>query len=362
MLMSKKLSVVVICFILLLGIRNRLLDWGGIGKDSQTYVTAITTFFGGGNPYEHTIQSYENKEDIGSHGYAYFPGFLYLFGLQYFLALKVGLNYDIVWKGTVLLFDLGISVLLYKHLKKSNYLVAIAGTLIWLFNPYLTVEYTNFNLVDPIPIFFCLLAFLYLEKDDVLAAVFFTLSVIFKPFALIFLPLFLIKSRKKWEFVAACAIIFIVISLPFLMSLGDAVTYLRGSLLVHSTRVMQGRPFLFYLSYYYKIELFQIIPLTFYSTIATYFGWVLILVGRYILKIKDPFVLGSLSALNFLLFTPVLNRTYLLWFFSIFIIASYNVSIHYKKIYLYYLIIGSYWIFCYAYLYQWRDGFHVWHP
>jgi len=360
---TKHLGKFLLPILLLLGLYNRLADFGELGKDSQTYVTAITTFFEGGNPYEHTIKSYENKDDIGGHGYAYFPGFLYLFGGLYMLALKLGLDYDILWKGSVLIFDLGTAILLFKELKKIDLTVAYFGVIVWLFNPYLTVSYTNYNLVDPIPIFFIVLALQQLKKDDVLAGLFFTLSVVFKPFGLIFLPLFLLESRNWRVFVLACGIVFIAISLPFLTGFSSLSTYLQGSLFVHSNRVLQGRPVLFYLSYYLKIELFQVIPLAFYNFMATYFGWFLIVVAYILGKVRNKYFLASLSATNFLLFTPVLNRTYLLWFLPLFIIAFLHLAKRYsKKIVLYYIPVAVFWLTCFWYLNQWRDGFHVWHP
>ncbi len=360
--MIKHLGKILLPALLLLGLYNRLADLGELGKDSQTYVTAITTFFEGGNPYEHTVRSYENKDDIGGHGYAYFPGFLYLFGFLYMLALKFGTDYDTLWKGSVLVFDLAVAVLLFMELKKLDLKAAYFGVIVWLFNPYLTVRYTNYNLVDPIPIFFIILALQKLKKDDVLAGVFFTLSVIFKPFGLIFLPLFLLESKNWRVFVLACGIVFTTISLPFLISLSNLITYLQGSLFVHSSRVLQGRPILFYLSYYLKIELFQIIPLAFYNFMATYFGWFLV-VATYVLgKVRNKYFLASLSATNFLLFTPVLNRTYLLWFLPLFIIAFLYLAKHYNKKLLYYIPVSVFWLTCYWYLNQWRDGFHVWHP
>ena len=356
------LKFVVLVLLIGIGTRDRVTKFVEPGKDSETYVTAITSFLEGKNPYEQTVKSYENINDVGGHGFAYFPGFLYLLGALYVFTLKTGVNFDIIWKTTVLLFDLGIGVLLYKHLVKSSYFIAIFGALVWLLNPYLKADYTSYSLLDPIPIFFILLALLYIEKDNVLTAVFFTISIVFKPFALVFIPLFIVKSKNKLEFVTACALVFTAVSLPFLVSIDSALTYIKGSLLVHGSRVLQGRPFLFYLSYYYKIELFQIIPLAFYSSMATFFGWVLIVAGRYVLKIRDVFVLAALAGVNFLLFTPVLNRTYLLWFLPIFIICAHEISKHYKKMYLYYFPLLVYWGFCYWYLNQWKDGFHVWHP
>ena len=355
------LKVALIAVILIFAVNTRIQEFSDAGKDYSTYMETIQSFLRGENIYQHTIDSYKNVKDIGGHGYAYFPGFLYLFTFLYGISLKIGISYVILWKIPVLLADIGVAILLYRYLSKYNFFVALFAVLFWCFNPY-TYTHGSYSLVDPVPVFFSLLALLYLEKDDVLSGVFFTLSVIFKPFALIFLPLFLIKAKKWYEFILACGIIFGIISLPFILSLNGILTYLGGTILVHSNRVLEGRPFLFYISYFYKVELFQIIPLSFYSRMATFFGWVLILVFYFVFKLKDKFILASLSALNFLLFTPVLNRTYLLWFIPIFIIALFNLSSKYRKNIIYYTPLVIYWVFCYWYLQQWKDGFHVWHP
>ncbi|MFH1899301.1 MAG: hypothetical protein ABIJ82_02420 [Patescibacteria group bacterium] len=357
----KYLKISAVILVLACGTFKRVLDFPESGKDYRTYISAIETFLSGGNLYQQTIESYKNAGDIGGHGYAYFPGFLYLFTFLYALAPVTQIPYYILWKIPVLLCDLGVAIILFKHLYKKNYFAGLFALTAWIFNPYMAAR-SGYSLVDPIPVFFILLSLIYLEKDDVLTASFFTLSVIFKPIALIFLPLFLIKSKKWYQFVLACGIIFIIVSIPFILGLKEITTYLNGTLLVHSNRVLQGRPFLFYISYFYKIELFQIIPLSVYNKLATFFGWVLILAGYFLFKIKNKYTLASLSALNFLIFTPVLNRTYLTWFVPIFLLATFEISQKYKKQILYYLPNILYWIFCFWYLKQWEDGFHVWHP
>lgn len=350
-------AVIILAYGSFLRIRN----FPESGKDYKTYIDAIETFLSKGNLYQNTIESYKNVEDVGGHGYSYFPGFLYLFTFLYALAPAIKVPYYILWKVPVLLCDLGIAIILFKYLSKKNYLVALFATAAWIFNPYMASR-GGYSLVDPIPVFFILLSLMYLEKDDVLSASFFTLSVIFKPIALIFLPLFLIKSKKWYQFVAASAIIFTLVSIPFILGTKETMTYLNGTLLVHANRVLQGRPFLFYISYFYKIELFQIIPLAVYNKLASFLGWALILVGYFLFKIKNKYALASLAAMNFLVFTPVLNRTYVTWFVPIFLIAAFEISQKYRKQILFYLPNILYWIFCFWYLQQWEDGFHVWHP
>lgn len=357
----KRLCIGTAVLILAYGSFLRIQNFSESGKDYKTYVDAINSFLTHDNLYQKTIESYKNVEDVGGHGYAYFPGFLYLFTFLYALAPAIQVPYYILWKIPVLLCDLGVAIILFKYLSKKNYFAGLFALIAWIFNPYMASR-GGYSLVDPIPVFFILLSLIYLEKDGILAASFFTLSVIFKPIALIFLPLFLIKSKKWYQFVATCAIIFTIVSIPFILGVKEIMTYLNGTLLVHADRVLQGRPFLFYISYFYKIELFQIIPLSVYNKLATFFGWVLILVGYFLFKIKNKYVLASFSALNFLIFTPVLNRTYVTWFVPIFLLAAFEISQKYKKEILYYLPNILYWAFCFWYLKQWEDGFHVWHP
>jgi uncharacterized membrane protein len=357
----KQLCITIAVLILAYGSFLRIQNFSETGKDYKTFIDAINNFLAHGNLYQHTIESYKNVADVGGHGYAYFPGFLYVFTFLYALAPAIHVPYNVLWKVPVLLCDLGVAIILFKQLSKRNALAGLFALAAWIYNPYMAAR-SGYSLLDPVPVFFILLSLLYLEKDDVLAGSFYTLSVIFKPMALIFLPLFLIKSKRWYMFVAACAIIFTVVSLPFILGVKEITTYLNGTILVHTTRVIEGRPFLFYLSYYYKIELFQIIPLSVYNNLAAFFGWVLILIGYFLFKIRNKYILASFSALNFLVFTPVLNRSYVTWFVPIFLLASFEIAQKYKKQILYYLPNIIFWAFWIWYLRQWEDGFQVWHP
>ena len=152
------------------------------------------------------------------------------------------------------------------------------------------------------------------------------------------------------------------ISIPFLTSYEDFMTYLQGSLLVHSQRFVQGRPFLFYISYYYNIELFQIIPFEIYTYLASFLGLFFVPVLYFLFRIKDKYILSLIIFLNFYLFTPVLNRTYTMWFLPVLLVGSFNLASKTKYKYLYYVIVFFYYAFYYWYLIQWKDGFHIWRP
>ena len=218
----------------------------------------------------------------------------------------------------------------------------------------------NYVYTDPLPVFLSLLAFYYLEKDDVLAGAFLALAIAAKPYSLIFLPLFLFKAQRPLRLMLSTVIVGVFLSIPFLGSWNDFMTYLNGAVLVHGDRIVQGRPFLWFISYYGKIELIRIIPVKFYAYASILLGWVFIVIAFLIFKIKEKYLLGAGCLALFYFFTPVLNRTYLLWLMPLFVIALYNIFS--KKQVLYYFSLLFYWGFYYVYLFYWKDGFHIWHP
>ena len=78
------------------------------------------------------------------------------------------------------------------------------------------------------------LALIFLEKDDVLAGALLALSIVFKTFPVILIPLFLIKTKNKWKFLGAAALVGVFFSLPFLTSIENFMTYLNGTIFVHT--------------------------------------------------------------------------------------------------------------------------------
>lgn len=356
----KIFKAVIAAVILIFAVHQRLLFFNQSGKDIYAYEKALQDFFTGTNPYQWTVQSYSNPNDPGNHGFAYLPGMLFLFAPFHLLNLLTGIPDYILWKIPILLADIGVGVLLFRYFYDKHWLALTAALLLWFFNPYAFLK-DNYTYTEPLTIFFMLLALNYLEKDDILSGAFYTLSILFKTFPFILFPIFILKAKNKKVILSAMFITGLSFCLPFILGWTNFLTFLNGTFLVHSERYVQGRPFLFYISYYYNVELFQIIPFWVYTVLASFSGWIIVLLGVFTNNIKDKYVLSLIPFLTFYLFTPVFNRTYFMWFIPVFIIATYNIF-EKRRIIFYYLTLSIYFIFAYWYLLQWKDGFHIWHP
>ncbi|GIW69960.1 MAG: hypothetical protein KatS3mg101_0707 [Patescibacteria group bacterium] len=329
------------------------------GKDIYAYEKSAEDLLTGVNPYIWTLESYSNPNDPSNHGYAYLPLLLYIYSFFYIVSMLLGIPFAFLIKIPVLLADLGVGFLIVRCLYSKNLLTLLFALLFWFWNPYFVLKH-NYVYSDPIPVFFSLLGLFYLEKDEVLAGVFLAVAVAAKPYSLIFLPLFLVKSSKPLKLLSASAVVGIALSAPFLKSWNDFVTYLRGAVFVHGERFVQGRPILYFISYYGKIELIRIIPVKIYAYASLVVAWLVTLLSLYFSKIKDNYLVAAFALLVFYFFTPVLNRTYFMWLIPIFAIAAHNIFSE-KKI-LYFLSIVLYWTFYFVYLSYWKDGFHIWHP
>ena len=346
--------------ILFFAVKYRLQFIDQKGKDIYAYERGVSDLLSGKNPYKWTVESFSNPDDPGNHGYSYFPGLLYVYAPLYILHLNTNLPYHILWKIPVILADIGVGILLYKFFKEKGVLAVTTALLLWFFNPY-TYFRSGYTYTDPITIFFMFASLMLLKKDDVMAGAFYGLSIAFKTFPYILFPVMLLKAKKKKAFLAAGLLVGLLVSIPFLNSFDNFFTYLNGTLGVHQNRFVQGRPFLFYISYFYKIEIFQIIPFKVYTLLASFLGWVLATLA-YLLKIvKNRYVLALIPFLTFYLFTPVFNRTYFMWFIPIYTMACYKMFKEKHK-YLFYISQIVFFAFAGWYLLQWEDGFHIWHP
>lgn len=332
--------------------------------DYGAYREAMDSLVAGRNLYLATIESFDTSDDpqnTGDHGFSYFPGLLY----SNLLFENIGKFFEmpdyVSWKIPVLLADIGIGALLILILKSAGALYFIPAILFWYFNPYMvsSENYVNF---DNLPIFFMLLALYYCQKSDIKSGVSFSLAFLLKTFPFILLPILFIRATKKQTFVLAAAIPFIVASIPFMKSLQDIVTYIRGTLLVHGNRVIQGRPFLFFISYFGKIEFFRLIPINVYAQTAFIGSTLLSGVTSFFTKV-NVYVLSTFSFIFFYIFTPVLNRTYLLWFMPLYAISSYYWAKDKRYSFVIFLLfLGSFWGFYHWYLELWHDGFDIWRP
>jgi hypothetical protein len=346
------------------------------GKDVYAYEKAVTDLLTGVNPYQWTVDSYSNPDDPGNHGFAYLPGLLYIYSPLYILHLASNIPVQYLWKIPVLLADLGVGILLVKFFTKAREddlfrggVLTTLALLVWFFNPYFYYK-TNYVYSDPLPIFFMFLSLWLIKKDDVLAGAMYAVSVALKTFPYLIFPVMLIKAKSKRDFLLAGIITGLFFALPFITNIQDLMLLLKGSIFVHSERYIQGRPFLFYISYFYKVELFQIIPFTVYTLLASFSGWVISSLLYFLKWLRDKYSLALIPFLTFYLFTPVLNRTYLIWFIPLFISGVWRCldskkrleSKPWLKVALFSLILVTYWGFYFWYLVQWKDGFHIWRP
>lgn len=367
---------------------KRITLFGQVGGDVDTYVEAVEDLIDGRNPYSRTVESFEHLDtNPGNKGFSYLPGILYtntfFYSIYLFFynlhpcnpILQTGFCVPMIyfWKIPILLADLGVGFLLYKLLKDKSKVATLFALAVWFLNPFMVLK-NDFISNDAIPTFFMLLSLYYLGKDEIASATSYALAVGTKTFPIFILPVMLIGAKDKKKFILTGALVGILMSLPFMLSFSDFMTYMQGSVFVHGDRFVQGRPFLFYLSYWKSIELIQILPIALYTYLATFGGWLSVIIVRALKWVKDKYALSTLSFLVFYLFTPVLNRTYLLWFLPVFLIGTFNVTYGYtsdigknffSKIgfkhskYLYYVIVIAYWAFYYWYLAQWKDGFHI---
>ena len=153
---------------------------------------------------------------------------------------------------------------------------------------------------------------------------------------------------------------FLLISAPFLTSKENIDTYIKGTLLVHESRSIQGRPVLSFVTYNlqdYGINFLQ----TKYTAIYTYATLAIPPSILIYLIIKDrnsnKFKLTALGFATYYLLTPVLNRTHLLWGLPFILIAIYELLKNKKK-YLH-LSLASLYIIMTLYLSAWRKGFET---
>jgi len=355
------LIFILLILIFTIAVFERLKYFNQAGKDVYAYEKAVVDLLDGRNPYIWTIESFSNPDDTGNHGYSYLPLGIYLFSLLYIFHLFTNIEVQVLWKIPVLLADLGVGVLLVRYFFNKDIKVMFLSLLVWLFNPYMVFR-SSYTFIDPLAVFFMMLSLYYLERDSVLSGVFITLGVAFKTFPILIFPLLILKSPDRKKFLLAAGITSLAIAAPFLKSLDDFLTMIRGSVFVHSVRELQGRPFLFYISYYLHIEFFQIVPLKIYSILASFGGWLLAFFVYFKKKTLNIYVLGVIPFLIFYLFTPVLNRTYLIWFIPLLCITVFNLTLKRSNGLIFYIFLICFYVFYSWYLIQWEDGFHVWRP
>ena len=363
--------------------------------DLETYRQALNTFVSGGNPYEETVASYANLEsDPGDKGFAYPPFLLYLYAPAHAIHLYLQANlphYSFTERFYFDLFgliaDAGVGIVLYLTLKRLRLskLPILVSLIVWFMNPYIYKSH-DYYANDIIVVFLTTLALYFsgIKKDQILSGFFLGLASATKTYPVLLFPAMLyltasqapekglfLKLKASRSFIFTFVLPFVLMSIPFMASLDSFSTYLHGAFLVQSERFVQGRPFLYYISYFYKVEFLRMVPFNVYTFLAGLSGNIVLpcvlgLANRlsFVDRIKARLTIFNASTIIlmcFCLFTPVLNRTYLLWLIPSVCISAFDLF-RGKKAVFGFLIVTCFWIFYYAYILPWKDGFHIWHP
>ncbi len=357
---NKKTFYFVIISIVLVAVLARLLIFSTEGGDHVQYREAVLEFVSGGNPYKYTTLSF--RLNNVEHGYAYFPTLLYILAFMWKLNLWTSLNIPtaVLWKIPVLIADLLITFMIFRHLyTKEDKMATVFGVFLWLFNPWFMARY-EYTLFDPIQVMFLFFALYFMERKNSLSAIFFALAVSMKLTPIILLPIFLLKVKKPMYFILICGLLFFIISLPFLRDFYDFYYYVNGTILVHEERSVQGRPILSFLTAHlqnYGINFQQTMYSDVYALLAIVLGSV---VTTYLIlkrKVTDKYILVSISFLIYYIFTPVLSRTHILWGYPFFIIALYNIYSSKRR--LFYISNIILYVLIFSYIAFWFKGFTI---
>ena len=194
----------------------------------------------GENPYARVLAGDLRHNDKYA---TYFPVFYELSALSQWAGRREYEPWIAFWRPVFLLFNLGIAAVLFvlAH-QRGRAILAVFGAAFWLFNRW-TLNATQMNCLDPIPIFLLLLSLGLWPRHRLPALLLFSLSLGVKQIAIFLVPLYLIwawqnAERTPWKqaVLAALAIasVPVVTSLPFLF--GNAEGFLK-SILFSAIRV-----------------------------------------------------------------------------------------------------------------------------
>lgn len=341
----------------------RLLVFDKIGGDYVTYKEAMNQFSQGINPYAQTVLSFESG--AGEHGYAYLPTLLYIQYGIWLLSnfLGIGVSTILLWKIPTLVSDFLIGYLILKSGEKfgvtQNKFIRVVVIVVWLLNPYFLARF-DYSLYDPLFLLFTLIALNYLETSSIKSGVFYALAISLKTIPIILLPLFLLKTPNKIKFIATGVVVFFLISLPFMRSLNDFDLYLKGAVFVHTSRELQGRPLLTTLSYVLAdigVNFRQPEFVKLYA-LAAIFGSALIPVLIFFKrKSLGKFEWAFISFGIYLLLTPVLSRTHLLWILPWMLIVFTRYANEKNRVPHIGILLVIMWFSMFFYLLNWNKGF-----
>jgi uncharacterized membrane protein len=362
---KNSLFYITLALIITLGILLRFRIFDKQGGDYVTYKEAMNQFHQGINPYIQTVTSFENK--VGEHGYGYLPTLLYILYFIWLLSNYSGIIIStvILWKIPTFICELFILYIIYKKAKDFTSWKHKAWTLLivafWYLNPYFIARY-DFSLFDPLFLCSLLISLMYVGKKPFLSGVFYALSISLKTIPIILIFLMLLKTGNKIRFLIGGVLVAIIISLPFCRSLFDFNTFIKGAVLVHADRELQGRPILTYIFQYtgqFGVTVNQNRFFRWYAYSALAISATFPLVLYYKKKLSDKYTWVTISFFLYILITPVLSRTHLIWPIPFLALSLANFPAKTGKFAYSTGVIILIWGSMFIYLLNWDKGFKI---
>jgi len=350
-------KILVIVLIFLFSTYEKYKVYDKAGGDITVFRKAVTDLLSGANPYYEAVASFTQPEKGLDHGYAYFPTLMYMYTPLYLVHLNFDIPLQRVWKTLTLITDYVIAAILIKMFYKKDYFAAALASFFWLYNPYIFIRH-EYSYNDSMGILSMVLALYFMETKSAVSGFWYAVSVSFKTFPVVLFPLFMLKTKNRVRFLAAGFAFALLISLPFITSIKDIKTYVRGTVLIHGERDPQGRPLLIFVQYYTHLPLFNLAHITLYSIASMLSGWVATLYLYFKKITRNKYVLSMISFLGFYILTPVFNRTYLLWFIPVYILGMYELLAKRNK-WAFYVSVVLFYVLYSWYLSIWTKGVQV---
>jgi Gpi18-like mannosyltransferase len=179
----------------------------------------------------------------------YFPLFIYLEALVY--QLRFVISPLIFIKIIINLFDLGNGYLIYLLTNKNT-----AKTILYLFNPVSLLVFCFHGQFDSLPLFFFLLAILFLtnQKKPIISLIFYSISIALKTWPILFFIPFIKKIKQKQMLLIIPIILFILCLVYAYLFKTEIVNIITAIIKYHSLFNLWGFGRLIYQLFFIKLD------------------------------------------------------------------------------------------------------------
>jgi uncharacterized membrane protein len=263
----------------------------------------------GKNVWSITLATWSN-----THFFAYPAGMLIMAVFMLRVSQVSGLSFLHVAQLLGLTFDVLVALMVYVILRKEKYYSRLLGLTLVVFNPFL-FRNSMFKAKpdDAIMLFIILTSFDLFERGRSSASsIVFGLGVAFKQFTVLLFPYFIMMQRtgKRLRALLLVAAGFILGSLP---GLGDPLTYLWSSYLIHAYRQSENFQWGTFAGCWETFAWCVPVSLAIFALVMTF---IYLMFHR-----TDPYTFAFLIAFAFIAFYWVAWEQYFTWFVPFVVIA-----------------------------------------